>query len=1324
MLLQSAKIAFLLVLLIHYTEGVIVVRDTNDHGEFFSDGIAGSTTSNGSYFFENSCCIYGNCTCLSLYNALANLTSNVLINITTDVELPSITLLLDLANITITGHNNPTVNCNNSGGLHFKSCYNCTIEGITWEQCGTRNIRDHSDVYPVLQLFNSSEIIIKNCSFQHSIGQAIVLSGMLGDVNIYYCNFLFNKQYAGHGTAIHYSSNSMSMSSPFKIMIANCNFLYNGKTKSVVYFGQSSTKLCEYLNLQDCKFHQNKATSIYLTKQNLYINGNIEFYKNAAENGGGLIISDYSSVTFHKSATVNFTHNTANNSGGAIFLTNHSSISFKDQSTLFQCHELYHTLGDQYLNKSFITATFYNNTANMLGQHIYAHNSSITIGSTATVSFMGDDNSYCNYAHVNSAFYVEHYSTITIEGNSTVTFDNNEAGDDGGNNGGAMYINDHCTVTFEGNSTVTFNSNVACNGGGGAMYVIFSTITLKGNTVVTFNNNTAFSGGGGAVYTILSTITAKENSKVLFHDNVAFDNGGGAIYISFSTVTFESNSLITFNNNGAYNGGAMYSSDHSDINFKGNTVLTFYNNTAYTGGAYYIHGSFITSEDFAFVTFNKNKALQDGGAIYLSSGSHFTHLDDSEIYFYNNSADNYGGAAYILLKGLKPDIRSYLEFEGNTAGKTPKAIYISIPRLCDRYCLKDVINVEIFSFTKFVSTSQYKVALYNPTKCINGSVGNCDTYYMNNIMLGQEITFDACVLDLYDQPTEAVEFSLTGMNHADYRISGSKYITISCNHTIQGTSITGNLYSNNSYNYSIIISSSSSESQKLISVKLTIELSQCHPGFWYSSELQKCECYNTNNIISCTGSISTIKRGYWFGTVTGRPTVTSCPNDYCNFTCCEITNGIYHLSPVRANQCRLHRSGTACGGCEKDYTLSFDSPECVEINKCTIGQTVLVTTISLLYWIAVVVTVFTMAYFKVSVGTLYGIIYYYSVVDILLSPVLYISNVLYMTVNIMSSLTKLTPRFLGQLCLVRYMSGIDQQFIHYAHPAAVSFILVMISMLARRSHTVSLFISRGVIRFICFLLLLSYTSVATTSLLLMRPLKFINIDKVYTYLSPDIEYFHGRHIAYIIGAIILTLVIVIGFPLLLLLEPFLNSKINFFRIKPLLDQFQGCYKDKYRYFAGYYMICRLVIILLVIVKLSDDFTTQYVLISLCALMVLIHVLVRPYVSTIHNIFDGILLQCIVIISVLPMVEFVGNYDKTFVVVIAYLLVILPLTSFIAVELWINRDNIQHVFEYLIICLHVKSNKQPISDTQGSSEIKEFDTVIDDEMRKNAIIVDM
>ena len=163
--------------------------------------------------------------------------------------LSSIVPLVDLTNITITGHNNPTVNCNISGGLHFISCRNCVIEGITWDGCGG-STSDNNNVSPVLQLFNSSNITIQNCLFQHSTGQAIVLSEMIGEVNINHCNFLSNYVYKGHGTAIHYSSNNMLTSSVI-LMIASCNFFYNEKAKSVLYFGQSSAKLSAYMNLQN-----------------------------------------------------------------------------------------------------------------------------------------------------------------------------------------------------------------------------------------------------------------------------------------------------------------------------------------------------------------------------------------------------------------------------------------------------------------------------------------------------------------------------------------------------------------------------------------------------------------------------------------------------------------------------------------------------------------------------------------------------------------------------------------------------------------------------------------------------------------------------------------------------------------------------------------------------------------------------------------------------------------------------------------------------------------------------------------------------------------
>ena len=467
----------------------------------------------------------------------------------------------------------------------------------------------------------------------------------------------------------------------------------------------------------------------------------------------------------------------------------------------------------------------------------------------------------------------------------------------------------------------------------------------------------------------------------------------------------------------------------------------------------------------------------------------------------------------------------------------------------------------------------------------------------------------------------------------------------------------------------------------------------------------------------CSGSNSTIKGGYWFSSVSGKPTITVCPINYCNFTCCETSSGYYQLSPARDNQCRSHRSGTACGSCADSYTLSFDSTECVNTEGCTTVQTVLVILLTVIYCIVMVTFVFVMMYYRVGIGYLYSITYYYSIVDIILNQNLQASRGLYLTVSIMSSFSKITPQFLGELCLTTGMSGIDQQFIHYVHPSAIILILIVITLLARRSRRISTIISRGIIHVICLLLLLSYTSIASTSLLLMRSITFYGVDEVYTYLSPNIEYFRDRHLAYGIIALLFTVTIVIGLPLLLTLEPFVNRKFNFTKIKPLLDQFQGCYKDRYRCFAGYYMICRLLIITIVIV---NSIISNYLLIAVCLLIDLIHVTVKPYNKKILNKLDTLILHLIIFVTALPLLD---DINSSSVVTIIFALATLPLLNFIAITLFMHKDGLKKIIKnfvakFMHMLLYDSSdvnNEIPMTVAMSS---REFYHVTDDDTRKN------
>ena len=315
--LFKTSLLIILAVQLQYVDGnqriVHVSELISDDEDFFTSGED-----------DNSliCCVYGNCSCSSLDHALANLTSNVLINITTDVTLSSLVTVSDFENVSIIGHNNPTVNCRNVVEIHFAFCNNCIFQCITWDGCGNENGAG-------LMLANSFNITIGNCSFQHSKSPAVLLSEVSGDVIINHCNFIHNNHYKGHGAAIHYSSsNGVSTHNKLPVFtISDSNFVYN-YAKSLVYIESSVTKHDNNINFLSVKFCDNHGVSVYAVNHNLYLNGSILFQNNTAGNGTGIYISDHSTVVFGENSDVTFTQNSAKHrgSGGAIFLRDHSNV--------------------------------------------------------------------------------------------------------------------------------------------------------------------------------------------------------------------------------------------------------------------------------------------------------------------------------------------------------------------------------------------------------------------------------------------------------------------------------------------------------------------------------------------------------------------------------------------------------------------------------------------------------------------------------------------------------------------------------------------------------------------------------------------------------------------------------------------------------------------------------------------------------------------------------------------------------------------------------------------------------------------------------------
>ena len=200
--------------------------------------------------------------------------------------------------------------------------------------------------------------------------------------------------------------------------------------------------------------------------------------------------------------------------------------------------------------------------------------------------------------------------------------------------------------------------------------------------------------------------------------------------------------------------------------------------------------------------------------------------------------------------------------------------------------------------------------------------------------------------------------------------------------------------------------------------------------------------------------------------------------------------------------------------------------------------------------------------------------------------------------------------------------------------------------------------------------MLLYTSVATTLLLLLRSMTFDNVDEVYTYLSPDIDYFPGRHLPYVLTAGLCKLVIVVGLPLLLLLEPLLNHKINLTKIKTatwsisrMLQRqvLQLCsllhvvssndFPQHYCYFTQqshlwilidhFEFLVSLLFLFFIhdywAASIADKFRKKlcvYIIViwNISCKWALIHVTLWPNRSNILNVFDGFMLQLMVVVQ--------------------------------------------------------------------------------------------
>ena len=677
--------------------------------------------------------------------------------------------------------------------------------------------------------------------------------------------------------------------------------------------------------------------------------------------------------------------------------------------------------------------------------------------------------------------------------------------------------------------------------------------------------------------------------------------------------------------------------------------ITFYNNTGVYGGgmSLYYTRIYLTGP----LIFERNTALF-GGAIHIAPTAIFVkkyHCTTFEqITFSNNFAGRFGSDVFIEDGFSVSDI-----------------IYYAFP------CINDTIPNHVRG--NHIISGAYNFTI-NPQK--NSTI---------TLFPGQKLTYSAKVTDYFGNLTSClVNIILECGNDFCEHVQ----LTGDAQSLLSTSKFTTNLYLSSNvdhHDYSIKLRFLCFDTKA--EVYANVNLTTCPLGYVFqtpqkSQPIQgKCECVDIpSDDVQCDFvlGVACIRHGYWLGNINADDVpedtlidTAPCQYPYCktDLPPCPIIGlaQTYNQLPITQDeQCNGLYGGLLCRGCREDAVFSFESVNCIPSSNCKPWQPyvtlVLVVVFQLVLGFGIVIGL--KASFKTGIGHLYGPLFF--IAALRLVPFGYYKEYvqLQFTVSIFQSVLLLNLEVFGKIpwCFFSNINPLLNYSLHFLGPFIIAVVLLSTVLLARYYPRQFLFLQRSPVQAICLLILLSFWSVSDTCIQLLEPTTTLNGVKGWRVaLQPNIQYLKDPyHIVTWIISTVLLIFLLVPFILLLFLSPLLRRKFNLTRIQPLLDAFQSCYDDKFRWYSGVYLLSWIILNINM-----PYYVTEMILTAVSTL----HFMIQPYKYQWLNIVDTLLLVDLIMLIFLTSVDSPNSIHKE-TVPISYILVVLPLTYITVGGVWI------------------------------------------------------
>ena len=480
------------------------------------------------------------------------------------------------------------------------------------------------------------------------------------------------------------------------------------------------------------------------------------------------------------------------------------------------------------------------------------------------------------------------------------------------------------------------------------------------------------------------------------------------------------------------------------------------------------------------------------------------------------------------------------------------------------------VNSKYIQFINNSGTYNLSQTIDQSSLCVCTNVTYCDFHIFN---LGYLYPGQTLSISLYHQKVDTANAVVVKTDIDQQHVTPCIVLDISENLQLINEHCTRLHYTIGfpTDNYCELFLKLASDSDEHLNI-FSIRQITCPTGFVKIDK--RCQCdpeLVQYGITNCNINDQTILRpaNSWISATTQNDSFTYDISLHCPFHYCLPYFSNLNFSTPNS-QCQFNRSGLLCGHCQQGLSTVFSSFQC---QYCSSVYVLLVLPIA----VAGLVLVLLLFVLNLTVtdGTINGFILYVNIISIN-TPLFFTELNHFSPMYTFISLANLD---LGiQTCFYDGMDDYAKMWLQLAFPFYLIFIAKLIIITSRYSTTIQRLTARRALPVLATLFLLSYTKILRiVSSVLFFYSTIAHLPSKHTTLvwsvDTNVPLFGVRFTILFVVCLILFLILV-PFNVILLFTRTLSRFRFINKFKPLLDAYQGPYKDKFYYWTGLQLLIR------------------------------------------------------------------------------------------------------------------------------------------------------